>query len=198
MYDKTVVALLDRPSPESFGMVGILIKYEDKYETLGLTENKFITQREFERLGGHILEVYSTLDNNLINPAALWIGNEFYSKATNLKAPQLPDTKDWNTPLHPHTSTGKYSFLETKQAYKTLDEWTTEAAREALLRNNYDLAKLTAWALPFSSASKAAIYFTTPTPEKQKQELKLYMRIDQKTEKELKEELEKTKEVLLR
>lgn len=161
MTYKTLVTLLDKPSSESFGMTGILISsQEGVYETLGLTKNRSVTKREFEQLGGHILEVKSPLQQNLYNPVALWLGRDFYTKAIALKTPNLPATENWHQPLKPHQDRGKYAVKESAEAYRILEDWVIETATEALQTNNHGLAVLTGWTLPLHPATKAALYFT--------------------------------------
>lgn len=198
--DKRIVALLDNPSSKSFGMNGIIIKSKaiNTYETLGLTRNRGITEKEFRQLQGHILPVDILFSYYFSNPVALWIGNLFYAKAITLKAPKLPDEENWHHPSEPNVDRGKYTIMEAAEAYKTLDDWTIETAREALQKNDCGLAQLTAWSLPNSPASKAALYYTAPTPEKQKRELEWQMSIERKLEKKLIEEHEKMKEILLK
>ena len=173
----TIVALLDKPSSESFGMTALIVQpaCSEMYQTMGLASgNMIITSDHFAQFqGGHWLNVHSSLPNNLTNPVALWLGTNFYTKATELKAPTLPTIdENWYLPLKPNERRGRYTIKEPAEAYKILDDWVTETAREALARNSYDLAVLTRWTLPCSPLSKAALYFTTPDAQGKEVELK--------------------------
>ena len=198
-YNKpTIVALLDKPSSESFGMLGIIVNSQGRYHTLGLPKNGSVSKIEFEMLQGHILEVNGPLPKDLVNPVALWLGSEFQTKATELKAPALPTLNEhWRSPLEPNERRGKYTIKESAEAYKILDEWVTETAREALVRNDYDLAVLTRWTLPMHPATKAALYYAAPASEK-KRELDWQLRTERKVSAEqLIQEHEKVRSQLL-
>ena len=53
-YPPTIIALLEKPSTESFGMVGLIVKINDTYETRGLASgNVIVTPYELNnQLGG--------------------------------------------------------------------------------------------------------------------------------------------------
>ena len=166
----TVVALLEKPSAKSFGMTGLIVKIDEIYQTSGLASgNRIVTPYELNyQLGGHILNVESSLPSNLMNPVALWLGTQFYSKATELGAPTLPIIdQNWHTPLQPEENRGNYTIKEPAEAYKILDDWVTETARESLVRDSHDLAVLTGWALPLHSATRAALYYTASNKSKE-------------------------------
>ena len=206
-YQLTVVALLDKPSTDSFGMTGLIVKigeiddFSEIYRTTGLApKNRMVTAYELNRqLGSHILEVQSPLPSGLLNPVALWMGSNFYTKATELKAPTLPMVDDnWYSPPAPDVTRGKYTITESKKAYKILDDWVTEAAKEALVRNCYDLAVLTRWTLPIHPATKAALYYTAPTTLQRAVELEWQLATDRKISAEkLIQEHEEVREKLL-
>ncbi|SRR3989344_63321 len=180
-YQPTIVALLDKPSAESFGMVGLIVtvnSFNEMYQTAGLSsKNMVVTPYQLnQQLSGHILNVQSPLPVDLVNPVAVWIGSQFYSKATELKAPSLPTIdQSWHQPLEPEQTRGNYAIKESKEAYKILENWVTEAATDALLTNNYDLAVLTSWTLPLHPAAQAALYFTAANKPA---ELKMQLRIE--------------------
>jgi len=116
-----------------------------------------------------------------------------------LKAPPLPIVdENWHQQLEPDKNRGKYIIKESTETYKILDDWVTEAAGEALVRNNYDLAVLTRWTLPFHAATKAALYYTAPTSEK-KIELGWQLMTDRRkiSAEELLQEHEKVRSQLL-
>ena len=151
-------------------MVGLIVKINDTYETRGLASgNVIVTPYELNnQLGGHILEAESSLPSGLINPVALWLGTQFYSKAIKFGAPTLPITdENWHTPLPPEETRGKYTIKEPAEAYKILDDWVTETARESLVRDGHDLAVLTGWTLPLHSATKAALYYTASDKDRE-------------------------------
>lgn len=203
-YQPTIVALLDKPSTQSFGMTRLIVtvnSLNEMYQTTGLaSRNRAVTPYELnQQLNGHILKVQSLLPGNLSNPVALWLGTQFYTKATTLNAPSLPVIDEhWHQPLEPHFNDGKYTVKEPAEAYKILDGWVTETAREALVRKNYDLAVLTRWTLPMHPATKAALYFTAADSEKER-ELDWQLLIDRRkiSVEVLKQEHEKVRSQLL-
>ncbi|HLD80149.1 MAG TPA: hypothetical protein VJA18_06330 [Candidatus Nanoarchaeia archaeon] len=195
----TIVALLDRPSTDSFAMNALVVQNDqtDLYKTTGLVRNRTLTPKEVEDLYGHILRVSLPLPENLVNPAAVWIGDKFYAKAQELDAPALPDTTTWSRPLEPYMHEGKYSIKSAADTYKTLEQWTIAAAREALVRNSHDLAVLAGWTLTMHPATKAALYFTTTD---RRSELELQLRIEwdkKKTRDDLIREHEAVRSALL-
>lgn len=202
-YQPIIVALLDKPSTESFGMTGLIVKIDDFskiYRTTGLApRNRMVTPYELhDQLRGHILDVQSLLPADLVNPIALWLGSNFYAKAIALHAPPLPVIdKNWHQPLEPNEAMGKYTIKEPQKAYKILEDWVNEAAREALVRDSYDLAVLTRWTLPMHPATKAALYYTPKTALQQSHELNWQLRTDKRSAEQLIQEHERVRSELL-
>lgn len=183
--DHGIVALLDKPSPNSFGMCPLITRFYDNNfcEVLGLSSGiKTISIEELDQLyrQGHILKVKSQLPKNLSNPVALWLGNKFFIKADYLSAPPLPQIdKTWHSPLKPHHESGKYTIKDCREAFNILNSWVTTTGIEALTTNNHEFAKLMNWTLPLSPITQASLYFTAPTNESKQRELKWQLRINQ-------------------
>ena len=171
MKDKKVVALLEKPSTESFGMVGILVADNDHYVALGLTRSpNLVTKKEYNKLGGHIMPVEVRLPDSFTNPTALWLGSEFYRKAKVLNSSTLPDVDRWHRPID--SEVGWFSFQEPAKAYQQLEDWVREAAPKGM--QNAEIAKMMRWTLPSHPITQAALYFTA---EDKQAELQWQMRM---------------------
>ncbi len=181
-----VIALLDSPSSESFGIVSVII-YDyasgERYAS-GLTsessQRRIIDEREWSGLdgSGHILEAMAAVPEEMVNPLALWVGRKFSAKAKELSAPSLPEIDTyWLKPSEPNTLKGWFKLQEPAEAYKTLEDWVVITGVKALQTNSLMLAKLMQWAIPGAAETLAALYFTAPTEDQQRRELEFQERI---------------------
>ena len=198
-----VVALLDRPRSESFGMVPVVVERERKLYVNGLASESAWRSRDINekyvqlRDGGQLYEVndYLCVSPDLINPAALWVGHQFRGRAEELQAPALP-LLDGNWLRH---SQGYYTLQEPAQAYQTLENWVNAAGVSVLTRDDnsgYDIATLMKWTLPSADETLAALYYTAPTDEFRTRELAWQERIERKSADELIQLHERTRDRL--
>lgn len=172
----TIVALLDAPFTNSFGMVGIIAKQQgvQYYTVFGLVPQKRLSRSDIDeeyfnllRGHGHITEVQAPLPGGLSNPVALWVGSKFYARAQAVNAPPLPEVTQagWLCVNTSDNRTGWYIIREPAEAYKVLDDWVSAAATEVFKRGRTELVDLMKWTLPCSAKTMAAEYYTRPTDE---------------------------------
>jgi hypothetical protein len=155
-----VVGLLDRPSTESLGIVGLVVEREDgRFFTEGVVDSaeRPIDAGEFTELlvAGDAQQVTGPeIEDASRKYAALWVGYEFAEKAErlNIRLPPLPkstQTKD---------SHGNYWVAPTRHVWRVIDSWLVQAFRRSILEKNAELAALMAWALPEREETRAALW----------------------------------------
>src|SRR5262245_12367584 len=125
MSDFRVRGLLDRPSPQSLGMLGIVVEREPGQlcvegivgmSTTPLDEHEF---SELLRSGDAQLADGASVEDDSRSYSALWVGNEFAVNATRLKVPMPP---------LPRTAAriggdGTYWVGPTQHVWRVIDSW---------------------------------------------------------------------------
>ncbi|OAI51262.1 hypothetical protein AYO44_05015 [Planctomycetaceae bacterium SCGC AG-212-F19] len=157
-----VRGVLDRPSQQSLGMLGIVVERESGLHCVegivGMSA-KPIDGSEFRELlksGDAQSADVAFVDDDSRPYSALWVGQEFADNATRLKVP-LPPLPNLAT------STGEggvYWVGPTQHVWRVLDSWLVRAFRRSIRENNVELATLMAWALPERQETRAAIWHT--------------------------------------
>lgn len=165
----SIVALLDKPSRRSFGLLPLVTQSESG--TL-LTEGLFqpsdheITIDTLEELvhSGHALRLSQPVRRPSEEPllVALWIGRTFESEANELSLPLPPRS---SLPLSHQLNTGTFCFMRGDHAYQVLEVWLQHAARLALEDHDARIAKLMAWVLPDRDETRAALWGTADDPK---------------------------------
>jgi hypothetical protein len=157
------IALLDKPSSRSFGMVPYATDDGCGAVTVrglsGTSGHRGIntTRQEIETLVqyGHALRIDSEVPSDLITEcSALWLGIEFTAQAAVLELlpEQLPSPSF-------STAGGAYTIGPTSELYAHLDRWNRRAflsyQSETILRDQRSIAELMRWCLPSSPETLA-------------------------------------------
>ena len=160
----TIVALLDRPSAQSFGLLPLVTQSESgRLFTEGLLQptDHEITIDTLEELvqSGHALRLSEPLRRPTSERplAALWSGTTFESEANELSLPLPPRA---SLPLLHQLDTGTFCIMRGDHAYQLLDVWLQHAAIRALQDHDARVAKLMAWVLPDRDETRAALWCT--------------------------------------
>ena len=179
-----LIALLDKPSEDSLGMVPAVVKESDKtIRVLGLAPTsahraKGLHERDVKDLiaGGHALGIEDThvKDRLADDTAALWLGHEFQDVATEVGVAFAPP------PQRPVIAfKGKIFLLPSPVAYRHIEDWVVGAFktfRSLLPRpigggdvsdrpRRLKIADLLSWALPERPEALAASWAVSPDPE---------------------------------
>ena len=167
-----VLALLDNPSRESFGMVPFVARFGDgSMCPMGLAgrANKMpITPVQLYELfhAGHALDVSAAkaeFSEKIDSPAAGWLGRGFEEKFRTLGAP-VPDLPAERVFLGDR---GSFWIENTAQMYMRLFYWMIKTAKRAIREKNAEFADLLAWALPNEPETQAAIWYTRDSEDAQ-------------------------------
>jgi hypothetical protein len=175
-----ILALLDKPSPKSFGMVPVIVRCGicDLYALDGRVQLLSVDRVRIDELcaSGHAYDV-SALGASIEGAprplVAGWLGAEFLENARRLGAPEPPVT-DARFVFEPH---GSFWVDAPQDVFGCLKRWTLAAARRVFIERNAALADLMAWALPDEQETIAAIWWTRGSDEDRKRYLRLAMRI---------------------
>jgi len=178
-----VRGLLDRPSAQSLGMLGLIVERENRglyVEGMVDTHPRPVEEGEFAELisAGDAQKVDGPhVDDSGREYAALWVGNEFAEKATGLKVPLPP------LPITPATigDDGTYWIGPTRHVWRVIDSWLILAFRRSIIEQNAELATLMAWTLPEREETKAALWYTMK--EKRQSNLQWWARLAKDHEK---------------
>jgi hypothetical protein len=157
-----VRGILDRPSRQSLGMLGIVVEREKKRldieGVVGLS-SKSLEEGELRELisSGDAQETDGpTIEEGGRPHAALWVGNDFAEKAARLRValPPLPESA-----LRIRND-GMCWIGPTQHVWRVLDSWVVLAFRRSVREEDAELARLMAWALPDRQETRAAIWYT--------------------------------------
>lgn len=181
-----IVALLDRPGPDDYGMVGLVVSDENGGLHICGVANKdrrSFTNGDLAALteDGHALQVADAplifVDGDPESLSAEWIGEEFFYKMWALDVPMprfLPT--DLDARRH-NDGRGWFIVRPTKDIYEALVRWTREILLATIRTGQAEIARLSLHALPDSDDARAAIWFTTP-PEQRPAKLDWFIRLD--------------------
>ncbi len=157
-----VKGLLDRPSPQSLGMLGIVVERNPGHlcvdGIVGMSA-KPIDESEFQQLLGsgdaQPADGPSVEDDSRPH-CALWVGNEFADNAARLRVPLPPLPKS----AVKNREEGMYWVGPIQHVWRVLDSWLVRAFRRSIREDDAELAMLMAWALPDRQETRAAIWHT--------------------------------------
>lgn len=179
MSNFKVVGLLDRPSRQSLGMLGIIVEHDLISRcvegVLGLPMGRSLGDRELRSLvdsGDAQLVDGPELEEGRTAHAALWLGGDFKNTAANLGVP-LPPLSGMAAG---NAKDGEFWIGPTQFVWRVLDCWLIQAFRLSVRHDNAALATLMAWALPGRQETRAAIWHTYP--QARKANLAWWVRLD--------------------
>jgi len=160
------------------GVVPILVRADDRrlfVSGMATSGDREISETEVDdlRQDGNLIWLDTPIPLVQATPlAAWWVGSRFAAEAKRLDAPIPPIANSGRVPIHGH---GIASLRVPSDAFRNIEGWVRRASRAAIVRNDPALARLTAWVLPDSIHSRAAIWKTSPASE-QKLELSWHVR----------------------
>ena len=177
-----VVALLDRPNPESFGMVAFVARHLDgSFRIHGLEgqDGTRLAAGELDCLisEGHALGVQAEAELRLGCLVAGWIGEGFRQMAERARAPtpRVPAAQ------HLLSTNGHGRFwIDTADIvyHQHLLRWLREAAREVFDSDSAELADLMTWVLPNNQLTWAALWHTRRDEGARREELQWWTRLE--------------------
>ena len=163
-----VKGLLDRPSPQSLGMLGIVVERDTGPSCLdgvvGMSGTP-IDESEFLQLlesGDAQRAEGPSVDDDSRQYSALWVGNKFTDSAMrlNVALPPLPKS------AQKIREEGMYWVGPTQHVWRVLDSWLLRAFRRSVRENDAELATLMTWVLPDRPETRAAVWHTIPGERK--------------------------------
>jgi hypothetical protein len=173
-----VKGLLDRPSRESLGMVGLVGERENgQLHTEGLVGSRqTIDRNEFAELlaAGDAQQVDGPeVDDVDRTFAALWVGVDFAEKAErlNIRLPPLPKSSQTSD------DNGTYWVATTRHIWRVIDSWLIQAFRRSVAEKDAELAALMAWAMPERVETRAALWYSF-TEEQRESNLNWWARLE--------------------
>lgn len=176
-----IVALLDRPHRNSFGMVPFVERRSSgELRIRGLSEwlsGKKISDTHLAHLlqSGHARDVSSlgaTAPPTVVAPVAGWLGAGFEETARSLPVPTIvvPEKR------FAVGSDGAFWIGPALETYSLLLSFTQEVAKRAVRNHDALLADLLMWVLPTRPETNSAIWYTRENVEEQERHLLLQMR----------------------
>lgn len=181
-----VVALLDRPSPKSFGRVALVARDpQGTLRTRGLSPNHVLTEEDLRSLveEGHalLLTPEVSLPDIPDDHVAGWLGDRFADYVRRLpNGPGLPCLPSGAR----HASPGTFWVSSPQEVQEVGLEWIRRAARCAIGPSEMSgadrayLASLMSWAMPGTDETKAARLCVQVTPEARAHELEFLLRME--------------------
>lgn len=170
-----LIALLDKPSIESFGMVPLLVRKDGEerlYVYRGAKDAPPTTHsdREFRMMTHHmrVVEVrHIRFEEEPVDKVAGWLGMAFLANSRRLGLPDPDVTGDYPTYVfgaadQPLVSEGVFWFASPDDVFARLEIWLLFAAKEAFRRKSAEVAGLMHWCLPMRDETQAAIWYTAP------------------------------------
>lgn len=157
-----VRGLLDRPSSQSLGMLGLVIEREDgglSVEGVTGASGRTVDLDRFRDLlaAGDARETSGPRVDGVPWPyTALWVGHEFASQAERFKVPTPPLPRASGT----LDGQGSYWVGPAQHVWRVLDAWLVLAFRRAVRDRNVELANLMAWTMPEREETRAALWYT--------------------------------------
>lgn len=174
-----LIALLDRPSKESLGIVPLVLETTTGLILCGFKGGPRPLAAEKLREGEHLGSVLRVEGPEVsLGPeaqlAAGWLGHEFARKAQELGAPEIrTDELSLNT-----AEDGQYWFDRPERVVEFIDSWVIEAARIAIDTRSPDLAELMEQASPDHFDTCAALYATRTDEVQRREELEWIARLE--------------------
>lgn len=158
-----ILALLDKPSAESFGMVAFVGSHAAGPTVYGVKDFPRGTPITYPLsdliAAGHALEVTPTVEVPVFNipqpMAAGWLGTEFEKKRLLLGAPNTHAPEE----RFPIGDQGSFWIASTAEVYDCLADWTRKTASQAIRQRDHHLAQLLMWALPSALETNATLWY---------------------------------------
>jgi hypothetical protein len=171
MSDHRIIALLDRPSPRSFGMVPfVLLARGFKGRPAWRLEARDVEELVLDR---HALRVDATVPDPIDDDTvAGWLGRQFLQEAGS-----IPAGVPWER-RRPAADDGHFWLAQRADLYQTLERWVHEAACDVFERDDARLAKLMIWVRPDSAVTRAALWSTKKTEEERKERIAWWVRLE--------------------
>ena len=166
-----LVALLERPSTKSFGMIPILVRSPgiEGLTCYGLADGPRPLGRHDEELRCFLLAqcgVVESLDINYVTPpegrVAGWIGDAFLAgcREFDVPLPIIPDVTYRPPPAsHAPEFLGRFWVAPPADIYAAMDAWLKKAAVLAFKRSSFEIAGLLNWCLPDREEAQAAWWY---------------------------------------
>jgi hypothetical protein len=180
-----IVALTDKPSPQSFGMTGFVARDGDRLRVHGIRSqhDAEISQEQLEQYiaAGHWRDVAAAnagIAVSLSGSVVGWLGSEFECRALMLGVPVVEGVPPfpWSVP------DGLFWVGHPRVVYGSLKQWNDAAVTRAIWERNRPLADLLAWALPQEDSAQAAIWYTRESDAVRDAHLDLQTRIEPRRE----------------
>lgn len=176
-----IVALLDTPSPKSFGMLSFIVSDSEGHCVLAngaMTRPIRHTDMSARDLvnGGHAVDVSSfniTVAECPVRAAAGWIGQVFMEQVRNATAP----TPDLPAKRYRIEGAGEFWIGASGDVYRRLSDWIDRAAFRVFREKNRALADMMVWTLPDRIETQAARWYTRESVQEQAKLLALDVRI---------------------
>ena len=174
-----VVAIADRPSPKSFGVVPYIVRTDaGRLLVAGHPQAKidedYLTSLYNNPIGAHDVSMVGArieaFERTLV---AGWLGDLFLSECARLGA-ALPDsTETW----HAEAAEGRFWIGPRAEVNACRKRWVDAAARQVVRTESKDLADLMKWADPHCPEAEAAVWLTRPTEQARDRELQWFSQI---------------------
>lgn len=170
---KVARALLDKPSPESFGMIPLVIDDEGSLRVLGLAPASAhrahsLHTDELEELlrAGHGLRVDQELRREPTSDAvALWLGDSFNERTAALRLPPAP------LPAGLEAPNGRFFVGPAAAMFPYLERWIMAAFRrfrgETDAKAKKEISGLMRWVLPNRPETLAAAWSSSAKPDRE-------------------------------
>lgn len=183
MTAKRVVAVLDRPAPQSLGMLGLVVAQEDGTlitEGVQGSQAGTLSAVDLNDLvdGGHAISVDDLTLHMGPDPfAALWLGAEFVTRAgkAGVHVPPLPQQTSRQV------STGTFWVAPARHVWRILDSWTVQAFRKVVATQDGELARLMSWVLPDRPETRAARWLTASSNHARSRDIDWWVRVDRES-----------------
>lgn len=163
-----LLAIADRPSPESFAVVPFIARDDDGRNLIaGWAYQSEIDDGELAALitntiGAHdVAPLGIRLDAFTRGSAAGWIGETFAARCRELGAPE-PEPP---AACHALPGLARFWIGAAQDVLAVRRRWTEAAARKAIRERDRALADLMRWAEPHALETEAAVWHACSSPE---------------------------------
>lgn len=174
-----IVAIADRPSPKSFGIVPFIARTDEGRLLVAGHRQTEIDEDYLQWLyrnpiGAHdVSKAGARLDAFGRGLSAGWLGDLFLSDCARLGAapPETPTT--WRA----EEAEGRFWIGPRADIIACRVRWIDAAARQVVRTGSKELADLMKWANPHCPEAEAAVWFTRPTEKERDRELQRFSQI---------------------
>ena len=179
-----LIALLDRPANQSFGMVAFLVEEANtgRLVVYGLTKGptplvlpESMAPADFIRVNCRNVEAQRiTFATPPEEHCAGWLGTDFLDACQQLGIPEplIPaQVHSFPNAGEPQRMDGVFWIEAPAPLYARLESWLHHAAASTFQKRCRKSAKLMAWCLPLHLETETALWYTAENPEAQEREL---------------------------